>query len=63
MVTGRGELLEEGKRRGKIEVGSTGLWEIKSQVPPFAFFLEVVREEMVGWEKMEMRPEQELVVK
>lgn len=43
-------------------MGSTGSWEMKSQEPPLAFFLEVGLG-CRGWEKMEMRPEQELVVK
>lgn len=34
---------------------------MKIQVPPFAFFLRA--EWLVGWEKTEIRPEQELVVK
>lgn len=33
---------------------------MKSQVPPEAFFLDFL---YVGWERMEIRPEQELVVK
>lgn len=47
-------------------MGFTGSWEMKSQVPPLAFFLEVGSGSGVGfmgWEKMDMRPEQELVVK
>lgn len=35
---------------------------MKSQEPPLAFFLEVGLG-FIGWEKMDIRPEQELVVK
>lgn len=49
-----------GKRRLRSESGSAFSWVMKTHVPPLAFFLVVV---VVGWERMEIRPEQELVVK
>lgn len=49
-----------GKRRLRSESGSAFSWVMKTHVPPLAFFLEV---EVVGWERTEIRPEQELVVK
>lgn len=52
----------EGKRRERTESGSAGSCETKSHVPPLAFFLGFGASEM-GWERMEIRPEQELVVK
>lgn len=51
-----------GKRRGRTELGLTESWEMKSQEPPRAFFLLVGGGDF-GWERMEIRPEQELVVK
>lgn len=44
------------------ELGSAGSWVMNTQLPPLAFFLTVVVV-VVGVERMEMRPEQELVVK
>ncbi len=55
------ERVESGKRRGRTESGSAGSWETKSHEPPLDFFLDSVW--CLGWEKIEIRPEQELVVK
>lgn len=52
----------ERKRRLRTESGSAGSWVMKSHVPPKAFFL-VLSFECRGWERIEIRPEQELVVK
>lgn len=65
-VANRGgdSLEEDEKRRGRMEKGGTGSWEMKTQVPPLAFFLTVVAvAAAIGWARIEMRPEQELVVK
>lgn len=54
----------EGKRRGRRELGLARSWEMKSQDPPRAFFLLVGGVGVhFGWERIEIRPEQELVVK
>ena len=43
------------------ESGSAGSWETKSQEPPLDFLLGWVW--CMGWERIEIQPEQELVVK
>jgi hypothetical protein len=54
----------EGKSRGRRELGLARSWEMKSQDPPRAFFLLVGGVGFhFGWERIEIRPEQELVVK
>ena len=50
---------ESGKRREMIESGSAGSWETKSQESPLDFLLGWVW--CMGWERIEIRPEQELV--
>lgn len=43
---------------------SAGSWETKSHVPPLAFFLVLLTLFVCfGWDRIEIRPEQELVVK
>lgn len=42
---------EEGKRRERIESGSAGSWETKSQEPPLAFFLGLCFTSMVEFDK------------
>ncbi|CAK7351145.1 unnamed protein product [Dovyalis caffra] len=59
------ELVDSvGKRTGRKDLGSVRSWEMKSHDPPRAFFLLVGGVEYsFGWERMETRTEQELVVK
>ena len=52
---------ESGKRREMTELRSAGSWESKSQEPPLDFLLGWVW--CIGWERIEIKPKQELVMK
>lgn len=52
-----------GKRMSTTESGSAGSWVMKSHEPPRAFFFGFDGGEGEGWERIEIRPEHELVVK